>query len=170
MGKFGDLGRGEWVRGWVSPGLSPGGASGYLGCASPRGAAGDPHERSIPGGCFRGESAPTSGCRNQERWYHPDGGAGVIKGARLHTMRGRDSPYLSSPRCEGPWGRGAGRGGVRWWVLQGWVRGLPPDLFLEKPLLANTEKQENYFRVWEIFEKGLNASPAAEAGWLLTVP
>lgn len=33
--KFGDLGREEWVLGWVFPGLSPGGISGYLGVHCP---------------------------------------------------------------------------------------------------------------------------------------
>lgn len=110
--KFGDLDRGVGSR-LGFPRTEPWGhISGYLGCALPRGAAGDPHERSISGGCFGGESAPTSGCRNQQRWYQPAGGAGVIKGARLHTMQGHDSPYLSSPRCEGPWGRGEEQGWV----------------------------------------------------------
>lgn len=36
----------------------------------------------------------------------------MIKGARLHTMRRLDSPYLSSLRCEGPWGLGAEGGRV----------------------------------------------------------
>lgn len=113
-----------WRLGFLR--TEPWGHLGLFGVCIAQGAAGEA-ERSIPGGCFGGESAPTSGVRNQERWYQPEGGAGLIKGAGLHTMRRLDSPYLSSPRCEGPWGRGAEGGG--WWVLQGWVRELPPHLF-----------------------------------------
>lgn len=100
---------------------------------------------------FGDESAPTLRAAETRRRQDPislmggwrDQRAG--RELRLHTMGGPDSPYLPAGevRRARPWGQGwwgrAGNGCYR----AGCGQGLPPNPSLGKPLLANTEKQEN---------------------------